>query len=187
MLRLAGKELAAGRDRRHSRIHFASTRWEGRGRNVRGIGSEMKNQTRDWSRTWHGEPMLDALLEVKKGETGWGRNRWSSLKVEVRHGQRGREWSTRGELGEAAPHRAEQRGTRVGRGATGCARWDILTSRAGSGTELPWGWPSRWLSPQRICLLCCLPQSAAQKQLELSVLGRGGGSCLPGGGQRAFL
>lgn len=151
MLRLIGKELA---DSRHNRTSVKRKKREWK---VRGIGSDMKNQSRDWTRTWHGEPKLEALLEIRKGKTVWGRNRWSKSESGGWAQAAGRAQSSRGELWGAAPQGAEQGGMWVERGTTGCACWDILTCRAGSRTELPWGWSSCWLSQQRICLLCCLP------------------------------
>lgn len=131
MLRLAGKELAAEKGQ-NTQQNSASQYKEMRRKRQesQGIGSEMKNQTRDWTRTWCEEPKLEALLEDEKGETAWGRDRWW---MSESGGQaEGRQWGT-GRAAGGSP--TQSRGAQGWQGVQG----DILNSRAGSGTELPWG------------------------------------------------
>lgn len=64
-----------GTGRQKTQQNFSTRKEEGRKWKVRGTGSDVKNQTRDRTRTWRAEPKLEVLLEIKKGGTVWGRNR----------------------------------------------------------------------------------------------------------------
>lgn len=105
-----------GTGRQKTLQNFSTKKEEGREGKVRGIGSDMKNQTRDWSKTWHGEPKLEVCWRLgKEGQSGEGTGD-PSLRVEVGHRQQGGHGVAGESCGEQ-PHTGQSRGVRGWKGA----------------------------------------------------------------------